>query len=94
MTTIAKRVKEFNELIYTYNRGFKGHVLEHKVTGDLQEKLNRKLSQIVRETEEEIINKAFDWIWDGWNLDLATKDRAKLHFKLKNKSNLSSGGEI
>ena len=29
------------------------------------------------------IEKAFDWIWKGWSLDLANKDRAKRHFLAK-----------
>lgn len=32
------------------------------------------------EVRRETLDRAFDWIWDGWNLDLANKDRAKEHF--------------
>lgn len=42
-------------------------------------------NEILAQVREEAISSAFDWIWDGWNLDLANKDRAKKQFldKLK-----------
>lgn len=45
--------------------------------------LSKKFKTVAHKVQEETADQAFDWIWDGWNLDLANKDRAKEQFKKK-----------
>jgi len=46
----------------------------------LEQFLLSQLEKVARETRKETVDKAFDWIWNGWNLDLGNLDRAKEHF--------------
>ena len=55
---------------------------EHYIDNTAKE-LEQFLSEALDQVEEETIEKTFDWIWDGWDLDLANKDRAKEHFTSK-----------
>ena len=45
--------------------------------------LKLSLQQAFREGRREAVEQAFDWVWGGWNLDLANKDRAKKQFLSK-----------
>lgn len=38
------------------------------------------ISKVERKTRESVVEKTFNWIWDGWNLDLSKIDRAREHF--------------
>ena len=57
---------------------FQGSIIDNTA-----KELEQFLSEALDQVEEETIEKTFDWIWDGWDLDLANKDRAKEHFTSK-----------
>lgn len=58
--------------------------LKRRALQDIKLIMRQALYQQQKEVEErvrrETIDKSFDWIWDGWNLNLANKDRAKEQF--------------
>lgn len=60
--------------------GHKGVQCDEITVQNLEAFLTNALQSISEKTKQETIEKAFDWIWAGWNLDLANKDRAKKHF--------------
>lgn len=48
--------------------------------------LTQSIEQSMEVGREKAIDKVFDWIWAGWNLDLSKIDKAKEQYKNKLKS--------
>lgn len=65
MNTTEQILKELNEMIYSYNRGFKGSPIEHMITSEMQEYLNNhfkaSLQRVREETIEEILLDTKDY---------------------------------
>ena len=47
---------------------------------EVKQVVSDQIEKAVEETTKETVDKAFEWIWNGWNLDLGNLDRAKEHF--------------
>ncbi len=43
--------------------------------------LKDKLTTLSAQIQKETTKRAFNWIWNGWNLNLANKERAIKHFE-------------
>lgn len=82
-TDMAFIMADFGLYVSTHNK-----VNAEKWQKRIHKRYMKLITHALAEREKEIVEKAFDWIWDGWNLDVSNKDRAKKHFLSHLKENL------
>lgn len=80
-------IEEIEEILTKYRCGIEwlmndedkpsGKVLSYT---DTKHDIMALIQQQREQDKAELIDKVFDWIWSGWNLDLSKIDRDKKYF--------------